>query len=124
MLLSQSEKDAIKATWAKREKEFAANKQRYRNEALYNAMKVCKFLKTKYGVKDVFLYGSLAKDDCFDTHSDIDIYITGWNQEDQFWIMFSQVEAIAAPYPLSIVTEREASPSLKEIVYKEGRLLS
>jgi len=37
--------------------------------------------------------------------------------------MLIEIESMARPYPVSIVTDREASQSLKEIIKKEGMLL-
>lgn len=92
--------------------------------AFKKAVELAKFIKKNYDVKKIYLYGSLARSGKFDFLSDIDIYIEGWDESNNYWRMLSEVECIASPIPLSIVTEKEAFESLKEEIYKEGRILS
>ncbi|HHV97010.1 MAG TPA: nucleotidyltransferase domain-containing protein [Clostridiaceae bacterium] len=123
MLLLPNEREAIKRTWIERQRKNKIEMQKRMNEAFCCAKKVAYFLKENYGVDKVYLYGSLAKGEYFDKLSDIDLYITGWKNEKQYWSMLAEAQSLSRPYPISIVTEREALPSLKQIVEKEGILL-
>jgi predicted nucleotidyltransferase len=124
MLLPPADREAIRTTWIKRQNEDINKRQKQAKEALCRAYKVAHLLLDKYKVTQVYLYGSLARDEYFDDYSDIDIYITGWEDEKHYWIMLSEVQHVASPYPISIVTEKEALPTLKETIHKEGKLLS
>jgi len=98
------------------ERKITAKRQK---DALARAKKVAAHLKERYGVKKVFLYGSLARGN-FSHISDIDLYIEGFDQEKMYWRMQVEAEEIALPYPLSIVPAEDAFPSLRREVYREG----
>lgn len=96
---------------------------RLQKDALARAKEVAAFLKNKYGVRKVFLYGSLARGR-FSHHSDIDLYVEGFNNVKDYWRMQVEAEGITQPYPLSIVLAEDALPSLHKTVYTEGVELS
>jgi predicted nucleotidyltransferase len=56
-------------------------------------------------------------------HSDIDLFIEGLFEERSYFKILNEVEEIARPYKVSIVTDKEAADSLKNTVIKEGREL-
>lgn len=90
-----------------------------RRDALARAKEVAAFLKDRYAVKKVVLYGSLARGN-FTQHSDIDLYVEGFERAEDYWRMQVEAEEIARPYPLSIVLADDATPSLRREVGKEG----
>ncbi len=74
-------------------------------------------LKKKWGVKKVYLYGSLAWG-TFHERSDIDIMAVGFTGN--YWRMLVEVEEIAMPFECTVVCEEDAFPSLREKVRAEG----
>jgi uncharacterized protein len=91
-----------------------------KKEALYRAGQIAHMLKTRYDIKNVYLYGSLAKEEYFDSKSDIDLYIENWKEKLNYWRMLNEAESIARPYNISIITDKEILPSFKKNVEKEG----
>lgn len=81
---------------------------------------VARMLKECYGVKQVYLYGSLAWGG-FAKGSDIDLFAVGF--QGNYWEMYGKAERIACPFQVSIVCEEDAFPTLKESVLKRGMLL-
>lgn len=86
-------------------------------EAWEKAKAVAGLLKNNYGVQEVLLYGSLAWGD-FHQGSDIDLLISGL--QDSYWRMYLEAEALARPFPVSIVCIEDATPSLREVALKKG----
>lgn len=101
-------------------RERARRKRVLFEDARIKAKDVAKMLKEKYGVKQVYLYGSLAWGG-FAEGSDIDLFAVGF--EGNYWEMYNRAERIAFPFEVSIVCEEDALPSLKEEVLKRGLLL-
>ncbi|CEO90078.1 MAG TPA: nucleotidyltransferase domain-containing protein [Syntrophaceticus sp.] len=68
--------------------------------ARIKAEDVAKMLKEDYGVREVYLYGSLAWGG-FAEGSDIDLLAVGF--QGSYWEMFVKAERIAHPFEVSIV---------------------
>ncbi|TCO67936.1 putative nucleotidyltransferase [Caldanaerobacter subterraneus] len=120
--ISDEEKRKIRENWrikSEKEKEMLEIRKK---DALDKAYKVARFLKEKYNVNKVVLYGSLARGFDFWEFSDIDIFIDGWDDDRfNYWTMFVEVENIARPYRISIVTQRDATEALLKEIEREGR---
>jgi len=86
--------------------------------ALDKAKTVAALLKQKYNVKNVWVYGSVVQGD-FHKRSDIDMLIDD-TYKGSFWEMYVRAQRKANPFPLSLITEKDAFPSLIEFVRKEG----
>jgi predicted nucleotidyltransferase len=123
MAFTESEKNVIRATWEEKQQKLREREALLKKEAWNRALQIARFLKNKYRIHQVYLYGSLAEDQHFDTHSDIDLFIAGWTENQNYWKMISEVEDLSRPYPVSIVTEKDALPSLLDRVMSEGRIL-
>lgn len=96
------------------------DEQRHYQQALQKAKDVAAMLKEHYGVKQVYLYGSLAWGG-FDRHSDIDLYLVGF--QGNYWRAYSEAEDIAAPVEVSLACEEDCINSLKDKVLENGVLL-
>ncbi|QGP93656.1 hypothetical protein MGLY_30760 [Neomoorella glycerini] len=110
----------MRKAWQRRaeiEKQAAINR---RQEALIKARLAASWLKEKYQVKKVYLYGSLAWSEYFTPYSDIDLLVEGFTPKELYWRMWSEVEAITAPFPPSIVLAEDAVPGLLIEVQKRG----
>lgn len=88
-----------------------------KERAWVKAKAVADHLKAKYGVKKVYLYGSLISG-AFHGRSDIDILAVGFTGD--YWRMLVEVEEIAIPFDCTVVCEEDAFPSLREKVRTEG----
>jgi predicted nucleotidyltransferase len=121
--LTGEQKRSIQKTMVLREAKAALDEKKLRFQARQRALAVADYLMKNYSLKRIYLYGSLASDDHFDIHSDIDLFIVGWDEEYNYWSMLSKAEKIAEPFVISIATEKDALPSLVDSVYKEGRLI-
>lgn len=90
------------------------------DDALRKALLIAGILKGRYGVRKVYLYGSLAWGG-FREGSDIDIFIEGF--EGQYWRMYADMQRLASPFDVSIVLAEDASQSLRDTVAKSGVIL-
>lgn len=87
---------------------------------MLKAKEVATFFKDSYKVEKVYLYGSLAWRKRFTSHSDIDLYINNFPLDQSYWETLAKAEAIALPFPLTIILEENAAPKLREKVEQEG----
>ncbi|ADD01976.1 DNA polymerase beta domain protein region [Thermoanaerobacter mathranii subsp. mathranii str. A3] len=122
MSITDEEKKKIRENWrlkSEKEKEMLEIRKK---DALDKAHKIAKFLKEKYNVSKVVLYGSLARGFDFWEFSDIDIFVDDWDDDKfNYWTMFVEIERIARPYKVSIVTQRDVTGALLKEIEKEGR---
>ncbi|MCL6449028.1 MAG: nucleotidyltransferase domain-containing protein [Armatimonadetes bacterium] len=100
-------------------KEKAYREKQLRARALEKAQAVADWLKSRYNVKEVYLYGSLAWGK-FTPQSDIDLLIVGFPNHARFWDMQVKAEEMATPFPVSIVCAEDAVESLRKRVFREG----
>ena len=96
------------------------DKQQHYQMAIKKAQDIAKILHVKHGVKQVYLYGSLAWGG-FDQHSDIDLFLVGLTGN--YWQAFSDAEKIAAPIEVNLACEEDCLDSLKVKVLAKGVLL-
>lgn len=59
------------------------------------------------------VYGSLAWSEYFTPYSDIALLVEGFTSKELYWRMWSEVEAITAPFPPSIVLAEDAVPATR-----------
>lgn len=111
---------AMRRAWQRRAEAERRTRSERRREALAKAHLAARWLKEKYQVKKVYLYGSLAWSEYFTLHSDIDLLVEGFDAKDLYWRMWSEVEAITAPFPPSIVLAEDAVPGLLAEVRQRG----
>ncbi|NSW84342.1 MAG: nucleotidyltransferase domain-containing protein [Syntrophothermus sp.] len=105
-------------SWLNRLRRLEEEQRRLLKEkARAKAKAVADHLKKKWGVKEVYLYGSLAWG-TFHERSDIDIMAVGFTGN--YWRMLVEVEEIAMPFECTVVCEEDAFPSLREKVRAEG----
>lgn len=97
----------------------ALQAKRREEEAWAEARAVASWLRKKYGVSQVYLYGSLAWGGFWE-HSDIDLLVEGFPKEGDFWAMQAGADRVGGPFPVSIVLEEDAVPSLREKAKTKG----
>ncbi len=94
------------------------DQKQLQSKAFDKAKSVATLLKQKYNVKNVWIYGSVIQGD-FHKRSDIDMLIDD-TYKGSFWEMYVQAQRKADPFLLSLITEKDAFPSLIDFVRKEG----
>jgi len=122
-MMDEFKKKEIKAGWEKRNLRKQEREKARREQAWKCAENAATLLKEKYGLKKVWLFGSLVYGKHFTTHSDIDLYVEGFPTKADYWEILSQAEYAAAPYPLNLILEEDDLPGLKEKISQEGILL-
>jgi predicted nucleotidyltransferase len=113
----------IKSVWKKREQRKQEQERNRRDHAWKCAERVAALLREKYGIKKLWLFGSLVSGKHFTVHSDIDLFVEDFPANADFWVVLGQAEHAAAPFPLNLILEENALPKIKEIAHKEGVLL-
>lgn len=112
--------EEIKRAWQKRKRIKTQEEAERRKKAMEKAHKIAAFLKLKYRVNRVYLYGSLVWGKHFTAASDIDIFIDDFPEDANYWEAIAIVQHIAAPFPVSVVPAGNAGSGLEEKVIKEG----
>ncbi|MBF7081602.1 nucleotidyltransferase domain-containing protein [Desulfallas sp. Bu1-1] len=92
--------------------------RRYR-QATDRVRRAAVHLKQNYGCK-VILFGSLLREERFMEHSDIDIAVSGLNNQANFWKLYSEVMDILAPFDFDLVELEKIDPEVREYILKEG----
>ncbi|GBF33184.1 hypothetical protein DCCM_2283 [Desulfocucumis palustris] len=113
----------LRRAWQKRTMQKQENMARLRQDALQKAAAAAAYLKEKYKVTAVYLYGSLVWGKHFSNRSDIDLLVEGFPAERDYWRMLVELEGIAEPLEINIVLGENAKPGLREKARKEGNLL-
>lgn len=98
----------------------ASGEQELADLARVKAAEIAMVLKEKHGVRQVYLYGSLAWGG-FGRGSDLDLLIAGFKGD--FWQMYLEAEAIALPFDIHLVYQEDAHPSLRDEIARRGVLL-
>lgn len=112
--------DALSRAWRERAAEQRREAELRRQDALGKARQAASFIKSNYGAAKVYLYGSLAWSRSFGPHSDIDLLVEGFGRPDAYWRMLSELWAITAPFPPSVVLAEDAQVSLLAKVREKG----
>lgn len=112
--------DVLSRAWRERAAEQHREAELRRQDALRKAGQAASFIKSNYGAAKVYLYGSLAWSRSFGPHSDIDLLVEGFGRPDAYWRMLSELWAITAPFPPSVVLAENAQVSLLTKVREKG----
>lgn len=121
--MEDSQINEMKKTWRERSQRNMREEIERKNKAKERAQKIALYLKDKYKVKAVYLFGSLIWGKHFTASSDIDLLIIDFPENEDYWEALSAVEHIAMPFPVSLVLSGSADPGLNGKVRKEGLLL-
>ena len=112
--------DMLREAWQKRAEEKQHKKYMLQKDAMKKARQAATFIEERYGASQIYLYGSLAWNHHFDTHSDIDLLVEGFTRQDKYWQMLCEVWKIVSPFPPSVVLAEDACADLLEKVRKQG----
>lgn len=106
--------------WKKRAVRAQARLERWRERALVDARRLAGVLGREFGVKRVYLFGSLLSGEV-NPHSDIDLAVEGLSPA-VYYRAWARLER-ETDIPVDLVDLARAAPSLVERVQSEGVLL-
>ena len=87
------------------------------------AVKYAKVLADKYGVKRVYLFGSLIRDGFTHPQSDIDLAVEGLASAAYFSVLNDFYDLAPSGIEVDLVPMEDAYDELRERIIKEGELL-
>lgn len=90
-----------------------------REQLLERVREAAAQLKTRFGVRQVILFGSLADPDWFVADSDVDLAVAGLQATD-FWQAWRLVEEIIGNSPVDLIEVEGATESLRQAVERYG----
>ena len=93
-----------------------------RRRAYAAAHKAAEFLKTKFGAKEVILFGSLARRRSFTLYSDVDLAERGIHS-DHYLTTMEAVLHMSAEFKIDLVDLEFCSPAMREEIEKDGKPL-
>jgi len=96
--------------------------QEVRERLLDRVREAAAVLKHRFGVRQVFLIGSLAHEGWFMPDSDVDIAVEGLRSED-YWQAWRVVEEIIEERPVDLIDLETAGESLQQAVRRYGVVL-
>lgn len=106
----------------KRRAETRVEVAKRRRRAYAAALKAAELLKTKFGAKEVVLFGSLARRGSFTLYSDIDLAERGISSDDYLTAM-ETVLYMNAEFKIDLVDPEFCSPAMREEIGKDGKKL-
>ena len=98
------------------------DKDTKREELIESAYRCAKVLKEKYGVKKVFLIGSLVYGTVHD-RSDIDLVVEGLAPEQYVKALVDLSDMLQWDVEINLIPFEDAFESLKEKTLKKGKLI-
>lgn len=110
--------DALRRRRAKTRAEVSKRRRR----AYAAARKAAELLKTKFGAKEVLLFGSLARRGSFTLYSDIDLAARGIHSDDYLTAM-ETVLYMNPEFKIDLVSPEFCSPAMQAEIEKDGKPL-
>ncbi len=83
------------------------------------AVRAAALLKTEFGVRHVWLFGSVARGTLVHPRSDIDLAVEGLLPE-QFWKAWCRLDTVAETYHIDLVSIESAKHFLHQEIEREG----
>jgi predicted nucleotidyltransferase len=120
--MERSDVEAYAAAWRARFQ--AAEQVRADRAATARALlpRLVRHLAERYGVRRVWLYGSLAEGG-FHEHSDIDLAAEGFAPGSAPFRAGSELDELARPFAVDLVPLEDARPSVWAHILRRGELL-
>lgn len=114
-------RDKYVAAWKKRLAEEEIRRQERLAQARRDAEAMARVLAEEFKARRVWLFGSVATGDLFWAGSDIDLAAEGLDPER--WVERERRLEEVTQFPFDVVEMEDATPSLRERVYREGVIL-
>ena len=99
--------------------ELTQEQEHQREQILARLQEVAAMLKSRFGVRRVILFGSLARKLSFTPGSDVDIAVEGLNTK-KYWQAWKLAEEMIGDRPVDFVQIETAKESLKQAVQRYG----
>lgn len=99
--------------------ELSADERENRERLVGLAKRAAAMLKTRFAVRRVILFGSLAHASWFMPDSDVDLVIEGLKDE-EYWKAWKLVEEIIGDRPVDFIALEEAGDSLRRAIERYG----
>lgn len=99
--------------------ELSPAAKRERERLLERVRAAARVLKTRFGVRRVVLFGSLAHAAWFAEDSDVDLAVDGLAGKD-YWEAWRTVEEIVGDRPVDLIDIETSSESLRQAIEKYG----
>jgi predicted nucleotidyltransferase len=93
--------------------------QRVREELPARIREAAQMLKTHFGVRRVFLFGSVAHGEWFAADSDVDLAVEGLQGKD-YWMAWRGTEEIIGDRLVDFIDFEEAGESLRGAIHRSG----
>ena len=117
--ISPEEMAAYRATAQRRQQRERQEQACRREQAWALARQAAALLKKQFGASRVMLFGSLARGDCFDAHSDVDLMAWGLNEREHYFAVSKLLELDPA-IAVDLILAEHAPPALLAAVEQEG----
>ena len=90
-------------------------------KALDDAAKIARYLRERYGCREICLIGSVLEKDRFSEKSDIDMVVKGLPKDRYFYIL-AEIRDIS-DFAIDIIPYEDANELIRDTVKKKGKLL-
>lgn len=91
-----------------------------REQLLRRVRKAAEVLKSQFGARRVFLFGSLAQPSWFKESSDVDLAVEGLKSGKDYWDAWQVVEEIISDRPVDFIEMETAGDSLRHAIQRYG----
>jgi predicted nucleotidyltransferase len=99
--------------------ELSTEEQRTREQLLAGVRAAAALLKSRYGVRRVLLFGSLAHAAWFTADSDVDLAVEGLAGAD-YWKAWRAVEEVLAGQSVDLIEVEAVGQSLRRAIERHG----
>jgi predicted nucleotidyltransferase len=113
------ELERYRATRRRREIEHREWQCAVKQDAMQSAERVAQFLKDRFGVECVMLFGSVAEDEVLGPRSDLDVAVKGLSAM-AYYRAVARVQSFAARGRVDLVRLEQCSPSLRRTIEEQG----
>ena len=98
---------------------LTAEERRTREHLLALVRQAADLLKSRFGLRRVVLFGSLADDVWFRADSDVDLAVEGLSAED-YWDAWRLVEDVIRERPVDLIEIERAGKALRQVIERYG----
>lgn len=120
--ISREDLQVYRETARKQTQQQQARQHQAGRDAWCAVDRAVEILTRQFGATRIMLFGSLARDDLFHAHSDVDLAVSGIAEE-QYCRAVGVLQGVSPGIAIDLVRLEEASTTLLETIMHEGRVL-
>ena len=113
--------DPYKKAWEKRRRKTADRNRRFSIQVREDARRIADHLGSRYGVKRVFLFGSILEEEKFNENSDLDMAVVGMKKAD-FYKALADISQMTE-FNIDLKPLEDCAESFRKRVKEEGELI-